>query len=114
LLSLYQEAYKQGLEQGKLERSEPAVNDDASLMEVIEALPLGVRAYNCLRNSGIKTIGELCRMSRKELCRIKSLGTLTADEIAATLEAAGYAPQCWGDASPELRARLVESKSKRL
>jgi DNA-directed RNA polymerase alpha subunit len=55
----------------------------------IEALDLSVRACNCLRAEGIKTVEQLLYWSHKELSRVPNLGRRTLDEITAELAQRG-------------------------
>ena len=56
-------------------------------MEVpITNLPLSIRAYNCLKGEGIKTIGQLLEYSLRDLLRIKRLGPKTLWDIRDTLD----------------------------
>lgn len=61
------------------------VVDDTPVRE----LKLSVRAYNCLHYANIRTIGELCTYSRKDLLNIKNLGKRTIDEIIHALKEFG-------------------------
>jgi hypothetical protein len=51
------------------------------LTKSIEELELSQRTYNCLRNSYIKTIGELVAMTEAELIRTKNFGQKSLDEL---------------------------------
>lgn len=47
----------------------------------IEELELSVRSYNCLRGANIATIGELLRLDRDALMKIKNFGKKSLSEI---------------------------------
>lgn len=47
----------------------------------IEKLDLSVRAYNCVKRSGINTIEELLNKSDNEIFCIRNIGTKVANEV---------------------------------
>jgi RNA polymerase sigma factor (sigma-70 family) len=47
----------------------------------IEELDLSIRARNCLRRSGISTIGQLTEMTEIDLMRVRNLGRKSAKEV---------------------------------
>ena len=51
----------------------------------IEDLNLSVRAYNCLKNAGISTVGELSRKTSHELLKRKNMGRRSLNEIEKAL-----------------------------
>ena len=52
----------------------------------IEELELSVRAANCLKAAGIKTIGDLVKRSEPEMLRFHNFGKKSLDEIRSILE----------------------------
>lgn len=56
----------------------------------IEDLDLSVRAYNCLKRSGITKIGQLLEMSEDDLLAVRNFGQKSLDELKQRLEALGY------------------------
>jgi len=52
----------------------------------IEELELSVRSYRCIKNLGIKTVGELIQRSPAELLRLANFGSKSLDEIRQVLE----------------------------
>lgn len=56
----------------------------------IEDLDLSVRAYNCLKRSGITKIGQLLEMSEEDLLAVRNFGQKSLDELKQRLEALGY------------------------
>ncbi|MHB0868091.1 MAG: DNA-directed RNA polymerase subunit alpha [Chloroflexota bacterium] len=58
----------------------------------IEDLDLSVRAYNCLKRSGITKIGQLLEMSEEDLLAVRNFGQKSLDELKQRLEAMGYTP----------------------
>lgn len=52
----------------------------------VEELELSVRAANCLKAAGIKSIGELVKRSEAEMLKFHNFGKKSLDEIKALLE----------------------------
>lgn len=55
----------------------------------IEELDLTVRSYNCLKRSGINTLGELMQMTEEDLVKVRNLGRKSIKEIKEKLESRG-------------------------
>jgi len=55
----------------------------------IEELELTVRAYNCLKNASIKTLGELCSKNDSDMLKTKNFGRKSLDEIKSVLSDLG-------------------------
>ncbi|MBI1372898.1 MAG: DNA-directed RNA polymerase subunit alpha [Phycisphaera sp.] len=55
----------------------------------IGELALSVRASNCLESAGVKTVGDLCKLSEDELLKIRSFGKTSLREIKRKLEDLG-------------------------
>src|SRR6266704_1437461 len=71
------------------ERSMDRVSDQ--LNRSVEELELSVRSYNCLKNAGIQTIGELVQKSESEMLRTKNFGRKSLNEIKEILGGMGLA-----------------------
>src|ERR1700678_4298539 len=71
------------------ERSLDRVSDQ--LNRSVEELELSVRSYNCLKNAGIQTIGELVQKSESEMLRTKNFGRKSLNEIKEILQTMGLA-----------------------
>ncbi|HCV00837.1 MAG TPA: DNA-directed RNA polymerase subunit alpha [Dehalococcoidia bacterium] len=56
----------------------------------IEALQLSVRAYNCLRRSGLMTIGQVLERSEDELLALRNFGHKSYDELRDRLIEMNY------------------------
>lgn len=56
----------------------------------IEQLGLSVRAYNCLKRSGISKVGEILQMSDEDLMAVKNFGRKSLDELQERLVAVGF------------------------
>lgn len=57
--------------------------------EKIDELELSVRAYDALKRSGLNTIDDVCRLTKAELCGIKNIGKVSAEEVIAKLAVRG-------------------------
>lgn len=55
----------------------------------VEQMDLSVRAMNCLRRSGINTVGELISTPEKELMSLRNFGQKSKQEIDEKLETLG-------------------------
>jgi len=55
----------------------------------VEQLNLSVRTMNCLRRTGITTVGELISRGEKELLSLRNFGQKSKQEIVNRLEALG-------------------------
>ena len=75
------------VEKEKEEEEEPITVLDIG----IEELNLSVRAYNCLRRAGVKTIQELTQKTDEEMCNMRNLGLKSLEEVALKLKTMGYA-----------------------
>jgi len=53
---------------------------------LIEELQLPVRAYNCLKRSGINSVDELVKYSQEEIKEIKNFGKKSAEEVFQALK----------------------------
>ena len=59
----------------------------------VEELELSVRSYNCLKNAGIQTIGELVQKTESEMLRTKNFGRKSLNEIKEILYEHGPRPR---------------------
>jgi DNA-directed RNA polymerase subunit alpha len=67
--------------------SNPSLNEN--LLKSIDELELSVRAYNCLKNANIKTIGDLVQKTEYEMLRTKNFGRKSLNEIKEILVGMG-------------------------
>ena len=56
----------------------------------IEELSLSVRAYNCLKRSGLMTVGQVLEKSEDELLTLRNFGQKSYDELKERLIEFGY------------------------
>ncbi len=70
----------------------PSSNEelDPNLFKTIEELELPVRASNCLRNAGIRLVGELVQKSENDLLRTKNFGRKSLEDIRRVIENMGF------------------------
>jgi DNA-directed RNA polymerase subunit alpha len=59
----------------------------------IEELDLTVRAFNCLKRSGITRVGQVLIMSRDDLLAVRNFGEKSLNELKDTLIARGFLPE---------------------
>ncbi len=58
----------------------------------IEDLSLSMRAYNCLRRSGLMTVGQVLEKSEEELLSLRNFGRKSYDELKDKLNEMGLLP----------------------
>jgi DNA-directed RNA polymerase subunit alpha len=58
----------------------------------IEELDLSVRAFNCLKRSGITKVGQVLTMSQDDLLAVRNFGEKSLNELKDTLIARGFLP----------------------
>ncbi|MGQ9572645.1 MAG: DNA-directed RNA polymerase subunit alpha, partial [Dehalococcoidia bacterium] len=58
----------------------------------IEDLNLSVRAYNCLKRSGLTTVGQVLGKSEDELLSLRNFGRKSYDELKTRLRELGFLP----------------------
>lgn len=82
---------------------------EAVLHMNISELGLSTHAYRVLKIAGIKTVGELCKLTRKQAMNIRSMGNKTFGEIERTMAAldVGFAK----DASEEVADLLKQRQA---
>ncbi len=59
----------------------------------IEELDLSVRAFNCLKRSGITRVGQVLTMSQDDLLAVRNFGEKSLNELKDTLTARGFLPE---------------------
>ena len=69
------------------EDEDQAVNEN--LIKPVEELELSVRAYNCLKNANVETIGELVVKTEAEMLKTKNFGRKSLSEIKELLAEMG-------------------------
>jgi DNA-directed RNA polymerase subunit alpha len=66
----------------------------------IEDLNLSMRAYNCLRRSGLMTVAQVLEKSEDELLALRNFGRKSYDELREKLDELGLLPLDRGDEAP--------------
>lgn len=61
----------------------------------VEELDFTVRAYNCLKRSGVNTLSDILNMGEKELMNVHNIGKKCMDEIIEKVTAMGYSKEDW-------------------
>ena len=72
----------------------------------IEDLNLSMRAYNCLRRSGLMTVGQVLEKSEEELLALRNFGRKSYDELRERLDELGLLPADVGVEEGELAEAL--------
>lgn len=90
----YQTGYQDGAVDADSGRSRP-VAPDGILNLPIEQLGLSTRAHNCMVAARCKRIGDVARLSEEQIATMKSLGKVSANEIAQALKAQGVQNTAW-------------------
>ncbi len=72
-----------------VEKEDERGNVNEILMRSVEDLELSVRSANCLKNSGINTIGELVQKTEAEMLKTKNFGRKSLSEIKDILNEYG-------------------------
>ena len=61
-------------------------NKKEKILEMpIEELELSVRSFNCLKRSGISTVGDLANKTETDMMKVKNLGKKSLEEVIAKL-----------------------------
>jgi len=76
-------------EEEAIEAAEERTPEDDRLAEYfsrsVDELELSVRSYNCLKNAGIRTIGELVQRTEADMLKTKNFGRKSLNEIREIL-----------------------------
>ena len=65
-------------------------NKKEKILEMpIEELELSVRSFNCLKRSGISTVGDLANKTETDMMKVKNLGKKSLEEVIAKLHELG-------------------------
>ena len=65
-------------------------NKKEKILEMpIEDLELSVRSFNCLKRSGISTVGDLANKTETDMMKVKNLGKKSLEEVIAKLHDLG-------------------------
>lgn len=65
-------------------------NKKEKILEMpIEELELSVRSFNCLKRSGISTVGDLANKTETDMMKVKNLGKKSLEEVIAKLHDLG-------------------------
>ena len=95
---------------GKFGGGETSDQEPDSLF--LDELDLSVRTYVCLNRAGIYTLGDLRKMSREDLAKIRNLGSRSLEEVINKLASMGLSLQ--GEQAPpsssDMLAQLIGLK----
>lgn len=100
----YSDGYIKGLNDAK-SGDKATQKSDMFFQNNLESVELSVRAYNCLKQAGVNTIGDLLEFDDIEsIYNIRNLGKKSAVEIARKLSDFGIKGTVW--------EKLIESSSR--
>lgn len=95
---------------GKSGGGETSDQEPDSLL--LDEMDLSVRTYVCLKRAGIHTLGNLRKMSREDLAKIRNLGSRSLEEVINKLASMGLSLQ--GEQAPpsssDMLAQLIGLK----
>lgn len=95
---------------GKSGGGETSDQEPDSLL--LDEMDLSVRTYVCLNRAGIYTLGDLRKMSREDLAKIRNLGSRSLEEVINKLASMGLSLQ--GEQAPpsssDMLAQLIGLK----
>ncbi|MEW6232648.1 MAG: DNA-directed RNA polymerase subunit alpha [Chloroflexota bacterium] len=74
----------------------------------IEELDLSVRAYNCLKRSGISKVGQILEMNEADLLAVRNFGRKSLEELMERLALRGFLPTSPAQAEAALRGENNE------
>jgi DNA-directed RNA polymerase subunit alpha len=100
------------VEQVEIEEEKERTNEN--LYRSVEELELSVRSANCLKNAGIKLIGELVSRSEAEMLKTQNFGRKSLNEIKDVLAEMGLTlgMQLENFPDPEIMRRLRGEKQE--
>jgi DNA-directed RNA polymerase subunit alpha len=100
------------VEEVEVEEEKEKTNEN--LYRTVEELELSVRSANCLKNAGIKLIGELVSRTEAEMLKTQNFGRKSLNEIKDVLAEMGLTlgMQLEGFPDPEIMRRLRGEKQE--
>ena len=72
---------------------------------LLDEMDLSVRTYVCLNRAGIYTLGDLRKMSREDLAKIRNLGSRSLEEVINKLASMGLSLQ--GEQQPPSSSQML-------
>ena len=78
--------------------------ESSQALTPVESLDLSARTLNCLKRAGVHRVGEVLKMPKRDLLRIRNFGQKSLDELYERLEEKGF----W---SPDPPADSAEGES---
>lgn len=88
---------------GKSGGGETSDQEPDSLL--LDEMDLSVRTYVCLNRAGIYTLGDLRKMSREDLAKIRNLGSRSLEEVINKLASMGLSLQ--GEQQPPSSSQML-------
>jgi DNA-directed RNA polymerase subunit alpha len=107
--------FDEELEPAQIEESQEEKDKiNENLYRTVDELELSVRSANCLKNAGIKLIGELVSKSEAEMLRTQNFGRKSLNEIKDILSDMGltFGMKLENFPDPEIMRRLRGEKTE--
>ena len=73
----------------RLAKNEGRIPAAEVLERPIDSLNLNVKTFRALKRNGIETIGDLTKLSKNDLARIRNFGVKSVDEVVSVLDSLG-------------------------
>ncbi|HIF13367.1 MAG TPA: DNA-directed RNA polymerase subunit alpha [Dehalococcoidia bacterium] len=64
--------------------------ESSQALTPVESLDLSARTLNCLKRAGVHRVGEVLKMPKRDLLRIRNFGQKSLDELYERLEEKGF------------------------
>ncbi len=93
---LLAQAYQRGYRAGYIDGVAAGDAQPPDILQLpVEALGLPARPLNCLRSCGCQQVGDVAGLSQETICRMRSLGKVSADQIARALRSQKIFGTAW-------------------
>lgn len=85
------EHYFRLIKEFKIVSEEDNAGEETQVMaRPIEALNFSIRSYNCLKRSGVRTLGELFALREEDFMKMKNFGSKSLEEIREKYKEYGF------------------------
>lgn len=85
------EHYFKLIKEFKIVSEQDKVTEETQLMaRPIEALNFSIRSFNCLKRSGVRTLGELFQLKEEDFMKMKNFGLKSLEELREKFKEHGF------------------------